>query len=168
MSKKLGKGKPSKLTPALATQLCKYLTLGMSPPKAAEMCGVHRNTMRYWLRRGEREWLEKGSHYAAFLRDVNSATAACMRRGLLLVNQAAADDWKPAAWLLERRFPTEFAPKAMVEVRTQETVEDILEALSRRLPHDIYLRVLSAVRDEMTERRLVSAEAPPALEASAD
>ncbi len=160
MTNKLSKGKPSKLTPELSKELCKYLTLGMSPPKAAEMCGVHRNTMRYWLRRGEKEWLDKSSHYAAFLRDVNTATAACMRRGLLLVNQAAADDWKPAAWLLERRFPNEFAPKQMIEVRAQETVESILEALARRLPNDIYLRVLTAVRDEMQERRLPAAEDP--------
>ena len=158
MPKKLGKGKASKLTSELSSQLCKYLTLGMSPPQAAEMCGVHRNTMRYWLRRGEKEWLDEDSHYAAFLRDVNSATAACMRRGLLLVNQAAADDWKPAAWLLERRFPNQFAPKQMIEVRTQEAVEEILEALSRRLPNDIYVRVLHAVKDEMQERRLPEAK----------
>lgn len=157
MPKKLSKGKPSKLTTQLSTQLCKYLTLGMSPPQAAEMCGVHRNTMRYWLRRGEKEWLDPDSHYAAFLKDVNKATAACMRRGLLLVNQAAEDDWKPAAWLLERRFPAQFAPKQMIEVRTQEAVEEILEALAQRLPNDVYMRVLNAVKDEMQERRL-----PPA------
>lgn len=165
MSEKLGKGKPSKLTPELAADLCKYLTLGMSPAQSAQMCGVHRNTMRYWLRRGEKEWNQADSHYSRFLNDVNKATAACMRRGLMLVNQASATDWRPAAWLLERRFPTEFAPKQMVEVKAQQAVEEILEALARRLPNDMYLRVLAAVQEEMQERRLPEAKPVLAIQA---
>ena len=164
MSKKERIGR-STLTPKLQKQITDLISLGMSPPKAAEFYGVHRNTMRYWMRRGEKEWGDEASIYAQFLADCRQAIARCMQRGLALIGQASAEDWRPAAWLLERRFPKDFAPKATIVVETQRAVEEIFEALRERLPPDVYGQVLQAMSEELSARQMppmaLTAEAGP-------
>lgn len=151
---KLGKKRSSKLTPELSKTICNYLSLGMNAPSAAAMVGVHRNTMRYWLKRGRDEYDDDTSIYAQFVRDCNQAAATCLRRGLLMVNQEAAEDWRCAAWLLERRFPAQFAPKQMVVTQVQAGLEDMMEALKARLPPAVWDQVVSALQAEMTARGL--------------
>jgi hypothetical protein len=164
--RKVIKKRASRLTPKMQDEICNLLKLGMSPPKAGEMHGVHRSTMRYWLRRGRAEWHKPRSRYAKFARAVDQAAATCMQRGLLLINHAASDDYKAAAWLLERRFPEEFAPRHMVMVQTQRTIEEIVDALAQRLPPDVYHMVLTALREELEHRELaITAGGEPALEA---
>ena len=55
----------------------------------------------------------------------------------------------------------------MVLVQAQQTIEEIVEALERRLPPDVYDTVLRALREEIEERHLSVEEPVPIIEVTA-
>lgn len=74
---------------------------------AAGLIGVHRNTISRWM-----EWGEQGKQpFEKFMRDVQQALAASEMNDLRVIDQAAQRDPKWAAWRLERRHRSRWAPK---------------------------------------------------------
>jgi hypothetical protein len=89
----------SKNTPQLRAAICKLVALGLSPNRAAGKVKVHHSTIAEW-RRNDLE----------FDSDVQNAEAAFIQKQIANV-QAAANkgNWQASAWLLERKFPSEFS-----------------------------------------------------------
>ncbi len=88
-----------KNTPAVRAAICKLIALGLSPNRAAGKVKVHHSTVA--------EWRKNDPQFDA---DVQNAEAAFIQKQIENV-QAAANkgSWQASAWLLERKFPSEFS-----------------------------------------------------------
>ena len=90
-------GRRSKATEARIEALLVALGTGCTREAAAGHAGIHRTTLYRWLENdpGLRARVEKAEA------DVEVRLAA-------EIVQAAPDDWRAAAWMLERRRPTSY------------------------------------------------------------
>ena len=79
----------------------------MSIVAACALSGVSRSTYYNWVK-SEQEWAEEAEAAIRFGEAVQVAR----------ISQAGSDDWRAAAWLLERRFPNEWGPKQELNVQT--------------------------------------------------
>jgi hypothetical protein len=92
-----GKHTKSKYTPELVEWICQALRLGATRRDAAAVARIHRDTFYQWLK-------EKPE----FPEAVKKAEAEGVVMSLAKINKAASDDWRAAAWLLERRYLEEY------------------------------------------------------------
>jgi transposase len=107
-------GAPLKLTPEIIGRIVQALRAGSYVETAAAHAGIHKDTYYRWMREGaaEREHISSGrkprKSKALFL-DLSDAVERAMAdaelRDLALVSQASVEDWRAAAWKLERRNP---------------------------------------------------------------
>lgn len=90
---------------------------GAPPTTAAVVCGVPRRTHEDWLRRGRMaEGPEPCRRYAD---DVDAAVEAYKLSRIGTLEKAGEDDWRSAAFLLERRFPKEFGQRKQIDGQIQ-------------------------------------------------
>jgi hypothetical protein len=99
----------------LPDRIAEYVAAGCSLEAAAAACGVGRRTAYSWQAVGE-EWdeaelletPEDRRPFAAFARAIADARLAAETRYLRTVERAAPNDWRAAAWILERTRPEKF------------------------------------------------------------
>lgn len=110
--------RPSELTQDVAATLLTALER-MPLKSACAVAGINASTYRRWVRRGEAgEPLYE--EFAIAARRVRALFAAELVRG---IETAGKEDWRAAAWLLERLFPREFGPRQRIEARHQGRLE---------------------------------------------
>ncbi|MBY0274724.1 hypothetical protein K2Z84_05250 [Candidatus Binatia bacterium] len=97
-------GRPPKLTPELQQRIIQAIQGGAYREKAAQFAGIAPETLSRWMSR-------RGSPYAEFSQAVLEAEAHASVIMALRVSAAAKDDWRAAAWWLERKFPDEWGRK---------------------------------------------------------
>ena len=78
-----------------------------------------------------------------FLTSVEKAQAESESRDVALVARAAADDWRAAAWRLERKSPRRYGPR--VQIAVQQELDAVLNRLEKGLARDVYDRVLELI-----------------------
>tara|TARA_R110002020_G_scaffold64898_1_gene171756 strand:+ start:959 stop:1426 length:468 start_codon:yes stop_codon:yes gene_type:complete len=112
--KKKPVGAPSKLNEEMIGRIVQALRAGSYVETAAAHVGINKDTFYRWLREAaaEREHIangkkpRKGKALCLQLSDaVERAQADAELRDLALVSTAAVEDWRAAAWKLERRNP---------------------------------------------------------------
>lgn len=107
-------GRPPKLTDDVADKVIEILRLGGFMESAAAAVGVHRATLYAWIELGdpEREGARKADEpYRRFRERVEQARAEVEQQAAALVVKAAQEDWRAAAWYLERAAPERWASK---------------------------------------------------------
>jgi transposase len=109
-------GRLTKLTPELADDLTLLLAAGASPARAARALGVGERSVRRWLGNGLRDRV-----VAARASRPESTDALSEARLVVLIARAAQDDWRAAAWLLERRHPERWADHDSAASRVRPT-----------------------------------------------
>jgi len=113
---------PTKFTAETVSTLMTGIRAGLPFRLAAEAAGVSETTFTCWqagkLPRGADRSLK-----ASFSAQLTRARGESALRLTGLISRAATDDWRAAAWLLERRFPKDFARDASLYERL-----DALEA----------------------------------------
>jgi len=88
----------------LAEQLLAAIRAGSHPSVACEAVGIGKRTLARWMSRGLTG--KKGDEQFAELRaKIERARGEAEARSVAQIARAAADDWRAAAWLLERGFP---------------------------------------------------------------
>lgn len=96
------------LTKKLGTAICERVAKGVPKTYAARASGVSLNTVLEWERRGrgedERAATETTIWFAA---EMEKAVARFVESKVVEISSDEA--WQAKAWLLERRFPDEFA-----------------------------------------------------------
>ncbi|MBA2269056.1 MAG: hypothetical protein H0W20_00450 [Chthoniobacterales bacterium] len=94
----------------LTAQICALLAEGVSIQAAMNLSGICERAYHDWMRRGH-----LGEEpYFSFL---SAASRARDSWKATLVNKVRqADDWRAAAFLLERQFPAEFGSKVVADV----------------------------------------------------
>lgn len=90
----------------LLPEVCKHIANGVPIKHACAAAGIASSTLRGWLADEERQG--EDSPYAGTHEAIESAKAASVIGLLDQIYAAASDDWRAAAWMLERRFPNDF------------------------------------------------------------
>jgi hypothetical protein len=92
------------LTPEIADRIVAMLTAGAFLGPAASSAGVSRRTLSNWLARGQSGDPEDTA-YRDLAERVEKARATAQVRAVAIVSRAAEEDWRAAAWFLERSDP---------------------------------------------------------------
>jgi transposase len=108
-----GRGRPTKLTPAVHATIVEAVARGSYLETAAALAGLDPATVRRWVKRGADE---PESAYGRLADAIRQAQAESEDRDLAAL-AAAADGgvWQARAWRLERRFPDRWARRARYE-----------------------------------------------------
>lgn len=119
-------GRPTKLTRPLADAIAERVQHGAFYEEAAVAAGVHKATLYRWLETGEAD-LEHGRNTpAAYFRDaLTRASAAAEEEAALAILRHRFDDWRAAAWYLERRNPARWGKTDRVDVNVGARPADV-------------------------------------------
>ena len=126
-------GRPSKLTPQIRDEFCKYVEGGLSNEDACLLVGIERSTYYSWMAKGEKA--NRGK-YVDFREAVTRSRVALKRKALdvmvrtaeggikrhfrsvergpmggervTMKEEVTLPDARSASWLLERKYPEEF------------------------------------------------------------
>lgn len=99
------RGRPTKLTDALFRAFIELFLKGSFRETACRELGVGYRTFVRWMKLGR---TNPNGLYGQFRRGVLAAEARSQNRLLDRVHAAVLEDWKAAAWILERKFPDLF------------------------------------------------------------
>ena len=125
----------------IQTEIVERLRHGVDLETTVKAAGINLTIYERWLKRGERT-ATKDKPYRAFAIAVEQAKADAEAILVKRISNAAADDWKAAAWLLERKWPERWT-KTVVHQGRKAEAEDVQEPVN---PGE-------AIRDELAERR---------------
>ena len=84
----------TKLTPDTKEDVVKALRAGNSRRDSALYAGISKQTFYSWMKRGR----EGEPLYAEFLEAVEKAEAQSVVRNVAIIQRAAEETWKAAAW----------------------------------------------------------------------
>lgn len=99
-------GRPLKLTADRITKIAKALRDGAYREQAATLAGIGRSTFYAWLERAEADReTDTPSPFRDLLDAVTRAEADAEAKAVGYVRVQAKQDWRAAAWFLERKYP---------------------------------------------------------------
>lgn len=105
-------GRPLKFNAEVMDVICKGVRLGLSYERAAESAGLGRTALSRWMAAEAEGDLR--------FRGVSDALAKARAEGetrlIARVIKAGEEDWRAAAWILERRHPEHYARMERREV----------------------------------------------------
>lgn len=111
-------GRPHKFTPETVSRLLMAIRAGLPYHLAAEAAGISEATFHKWQRgvfpRGVDPQMKQ-----QFVEELTRARGESALRLIGIVTKAAPDDWRAAAWILERRFRESFG-RNIVEVTGED------------------------------------------------
>jgi transposase len=119
-------GRPTILTEELQAQFAALLLEGNYIETAAAVCGLPKQTIFDWLKRGAHEEI---GIYKEFSDSVKSAMAESEANDLRAIMRHGIDDWKAHAWRLERRFPAKWGRKDHLTAEIDSTHTERTEAI---------------------------------------
>ena len=131
-----GRGRPKKLDEDLIRDALAAAQMGMTIDLLSDYVGVHRATVYEWIRRGSEE---PDSIYRDFSDAVSRGRSQCAALNLHRIQQASADDWRAAAWIMERRFGyhrqldvrAEYKEADRRPIQTGADLDELLSTLGR-------------------------------------
>lgn len=99
-------GKKQRLTPEIKNKLVEIIAAGHTKQTACESIGIAPSTLYSWIARGERR---KSKLCIELVEEIRKAEAKAKMLFVETIKKATEKNWQAAAWLLERRWPDEFA-----------------------------------------------------------
>ena len=107
-------GRSTKLTRELIDSICTYIENGMTNKDAANLSDITEDTLYRWLREAD-EKDAQGNPVPKYARQrelkqaMEKSKATFKAYHVRTIIQASRKQWTASAWLLERKFPEEFA-----------------------------------------------------------
>jgi hypothetical protein len=103
---------PHTLTREVTQKIAAYVTAGATIPSACALAGVPWGTAKKWLQRGKKGMRGEPANkaYTAFATAMYEAQERFHAGLSISLHKASKEDWKAAAWLLERRFRKVYRP----------------------------------------------------------
>lgn len=150
----------AKLTKEVFDGIVAYVKAGAYVTHAANACGIESATFYRWIDRGLDE---PDSIYGLFRTEMMKAFSSAAIRNELIIQRAAPDDWKAAAWYLEKTFPDIYGKnKVSVELSgpdglplpagTNNNEKTMLvisnEEIRKMLEHEMLVNELNALPEE--------------------
>lgn len=99
------------LTDTLAYEVAANLEEGCSIADACALAGIAESTYHDWVRRGD----AGEAPFSEFSELTRAARAKGRREHIQAIKKAASDDWRAAAFFLERSDPANWGPKHKVQ-----------------------------------------------------
>jgi transposase len=129
-------GRPKKLNKDVIRDALTASQMGMSIELLSDYIGVARSTVFEWIRRGSEE---PGTIYREFSDAVSRGRSQCAALNLHRIQQASAEDWRAAAWIMERRFGyhrqldvrAEYKEADRRPIQTGADLDELLSTLGR-------------------------------------
>ena len=133
-------GRPSKFTRQVRDSILQAISVGAPLGLAAQSAGVTYDSLRLWLKRGEKQ---KHGEFRDFYIALKAAEARLAVKLLAIIDKAAFDgSWSAPAWKMERRFPKHFSRRGREDTAPQQgqaPTEDMIKALKEaRIRAGIY------------------------------
>ena len=124
------RGRPSKFSEERADKIIRAIRAGNYIETAAALAGVHKSTLYAWLKRGSAEADRLDADPKAkpkktelpflnFSDAVDIALAEAENMDVQAITAAAAEDWRAAAWRLERKFPDRWGRKDRLQAEVE-------------------------------------------------
>jgi len=127
--------------------------LGVPMKHAADLCALAPAAMKEWIARGAEDQAEgSDTPFADFASLIAQARGEFMARNVRNVAEAGSEDWRASAFLLERRFPNEFAERQQLEVGVE---------LRKELPEDAVRRAILHAADRFRDAAAIDVEGVP-------
>lgn len=120
----------TKLTDTVMKKIIEAIEKGNTYENAALLSGIAERTFYYWMEKGEKE--QDGKYYQ-FLQEVKKANATAEQRNVIIIQDAAMDQWQAAAWFLERRNPAKWGRKDALRLSGASEMEERMIELFARL-----------------------------------
>jgi hypothetical protein len=111
-------GAPLKLTAERQARICDAVRAGVRPEIAAVYNGIGARTYYRWMQQGRAA--DADPIYVEFVDAVELALAEWEARDVLLIGEAAKQDWHAAAWRLERRLPKVYGKRERHEIANSD------------------------------------------------
>jgi hypothetical protein len=113
------RGRKLRLTREVHDTIIRHLKVGAFKRHAAEAAGVSEDAINQWLKRGAAG--EKA--FVQFFNDVRTTQGEdAVRMASVITRAAVKNDWKAAAWVLERKYPKLYG-RAGLEAAASVTFE---------------------------------------------
>lgn len=123
-------GRPTKINEERAGKIIRAIRAGNYIETAAALAGINKSTLYAWLKRGAAEMdrlqndpkaKPKKSElpFLDFSNAVDIALAEAENRDVEAINAAVMDDWRAAAWRLERKFPDRWGRKDRLQAEVE-------------------------------------------------
>lgn len=97
-------GRKTKYNPYTVQKIAKYLSEGNNQVDSAQLSGISHETFYQWIKL-----------YPEFSDIVNEALAQSKAVLIKRIRDASKHNWQAGSWLLERRYPQEYALKSVTE-----------------------------------------------------
>lgn len=150
-------GRPCLLTKPREAILLKAIEEAMPLKQAAMLAGISYDTLNRWRIKGGSEFA--APEFREFCKALERSEAIAMQRLVALISTAGKNDWKAAAWTLERRFPEEFSKPQQMEhsgpagkpIEALTTVEP--EVLRRMKKQSGFVKLLGKLGDILLRQK---------------
>lgn len=130
-------GRPRAINDEAAKKILDALRIGCTRDDAAASAGICARTLRNEIARN-----------SVFAAAVGLAQAIGKQRLVARVNRSSRDDWKAAAWLLERRWPKEWgkrSPDAVTPEQMASAIGRVVAMILEVVPQRYHNRVAAQV-----------------------
>ena len=156
-------GRPTLLTPALQEAIATDVESGAKFEDAAVINGITERTLYNWIARGENGEEPFLGFFQAITRARAVAKLAAIKnvRAGVLPSKELSPDWKAEAWFLERTFPHDYGPNAVVHTKVEGELNGALDRLQQNLAPDVYNLVLAALSGQTSRGEAPVAEDGP-------
>jgi|TARA_R100000655_G_scaffold28392_1_gene57678 hypothetical protein len=104
----------------LADKVIEGLKKGHTKANVAKMIGLHEDTIRKWQSKDR----SGDAHYEGFDARVRAAEESAQGNLIDCITIHSQDDWRAAAWLLERRWD-DFKLKARTSAEAQKQIDEL-------------------------------------------
>jgi transposase len=105
-------GRPTKLTDEIRDTIVAAIRDGNYSETAAAAAGIGKTTFYLWMVKGE----TLGGKYEQFREAVHAAEADAEAQALTVLLKAMPEDWRAAAWYLERKFQDRWGRKDRLDL----------------------------------------------------
>jgi len=108
-----------KLTKEIAEIIYAYLENGCTYETAAQAVGIHRNTLRNWIERGEKGETE----YQDFVHNIYKVRAKAELKYVGVIEKATMKDWNAARWMLTHMNPEVYGESSRQQIEHTGSVD---------------------------------------------
>lgn len=132
-------GRKTKYTPDTVKAITDAISLGLSIKDACIRADVSVQTYARW-----------SEQYVDFVDALQKAEGACKLRKLARIEQAGQKGtWQADAWVLERKFPEEFAAQVKLKVSPEDY--ELLRKMGFKSPTEAFQALLDNARKVFTD-----------------
>lgn len=122
--------RPSKISPQHVKDAEEAMRLGMTHELASAYIGIAESTFYEWLSHARNG---RGGLYQRFSEAVSRGRAKCAALSLARIHKGAQEDWRAAAWIMERRYGYHRKTEQAVEIAPQASAPSPEELINRIL-----------------------------------